>query len=59
MARDAPTALCLKCLTKQPEAPFSQRLKALRLAANLTKFELAKKAGMTNGMISLYEKGKH
>jgi transcriptional regulator with XRE-family HTH domain len=43
---DTGKALCLPCLAKQPDAPFSQRLKAFRLAAGLTKSELVARSGL-------------
>src|SRR5262245_11533584 len=51
---DRQTALCRTCLAKTPEAPFGQRLKALRLAAGLTKAELARQAGITENSICKY-----
>src|SRR5687768_8459075 len=34
---DGPTALCLPCLSRRPDAPIGVRLKACRLAAGLSK----------------------
>jgi DNA-binding XRE family transcriptional regulator len=45
--RDQDGALCLNCLAKRPDAPFGQRLKAFRLAAGLTKAQLADRAGLS------------
>jgi transcriptional regulator with XRE-family HTH domain len=45
---DQGTALCLDCLAQRPQAPFAQRLGAQRLAAGLTRAELARRAGMSN-----------
>jgi transcriptional regulator with XRE-family HTH domain len=52
---DAATALCLDCLGKRPEAPFGQRLKAYRLAAGLTKAELAVRCGLGRDAARKYE----
>jgi transcriptional regulator with XRE-family HTH domain len=54
---DAGRALCLACLARCPEAPFAQRLKSLRLAAGLTKAELADRAGLARVQVQQYEKG--
>jgi DNA-binding XRE family transcriptional regulator len=47
--------VCLPCLANRPEAPFSERLKAHRLAAGLTQAELAERAGVPVGTIGPYE----
>src|SRR5262249_37572732 len=39
LPRDQDGALCLPCLAERPDAPFSQRLKAFRLAAGMSKVE--------------------
>jgi transcriptional regulator with XRE-family HTH domain len=54
---DCGAALCLPCLRKRPGAPFAQRLRALRLAAGLTKKELARRAGLTRLVVRKYEAG--
>lgn len=54
---DADSALCLPCLKRHPEAAFADRLKAFRLAAGLTKAELAGRAGMTPAVLRNYERG--
>ena len=46
---------CLDCLARHPEATFGQRLKALRLAAGLTKIQLREAAGLSPGRIRYYE----
>lgn len=43
--RDEGVGLCLACLGKKPNATFSERLRAHRLAAGLTALELAGQAG--------------
>jgi DNA-binding XRE family transcriptional regulator len=58
LPRDAATALCLPCLARRPQAPFSQRLRAFRLAAGLTRNELARASGVAAGSISDYEEGR-
>ena len=55
--RDAATALCLDCLRGRPDAPFGQRLKSLRLAAGLSRTELAEQAGLAPGSLRAYEDG--
>jgi transcriptional regulator with XRE-family HTH domain len=55
LASDAGQALCLRCLASRPDAPLGTRLKAFRLAAGLTKAELAKQVGLTGMAIHLYE----
>jgi transcriptional regulator with XRE-family HTH domain len=50
-------ALCLKCLARHPEAPFSERLRAFRLAAGLTFSELALRASIGSPWLSAYESG--
>jgi transcriptional regulator with XRE-family HTH domain len=57
LRRDAATALCLRCLDARPEAPFAQRLKALRLAAGLSRAELAERSGLAPGSLRAYEDG--
>jgi transcriptional regulator with XRE-family HTH domain len=54
---DAKAALCLRCLGRRPGTPFGQRLKACRLAAGLTKADLARRAGFRPQMLRHYETG--
>lgn len=54
---DAGSALCLPCLARRPGAPFAQRLKACRLAAGLTKAELAARTGLAQQSVRQYESG--
>lgn len=54
---DAGSALCLPCLARRPATSFGVRLKACRLAAGLTKAELAGRAGLTQQMVRHYEGG--
>jgi transcriptional regulator with XRE-family HTH domain len=52
---DGDTALCLDCVEADPDVSFGQRLKALRLAAGLTRSELAVQSGIAPGSIRAYE----
>src|SRR5262245_4286497 len=58
LRRDAAAALCLACLHGRPDAPFAQRLKALRLAAGLSRAELATRTGLAPGSLRAYEDGR-
>jgi transcriptional regulator with XRE-family HTH domain len=55
---DAATALCLGCLRSRAEVPFAQRLKALRLAAGLSRAELAQRSSLAPGSLRAYEDGQ-
>jgi transcriptional regulator with XRE-family HTH domain len=55
---DAGRALCLPCLASRPEAPLGVRLKAFRLAAGLTKVDLARRLGLTPAAVHQYEMGR-
>jgi transcriptional regulator with XRE-family HTH domain len=57
LASDAAAALCLSCLATHPAAPFARRLKACRLAAGLTKAQLAARAGLGYEVVRNYERG--
>ncbi len=57
LARDVGKALCLACLARTPGAPFWQRLKSYRLAAGLSRAELADRAEGRRGSVSAYEDG--
>jgi DNA-binding CsgD family transcriptional regulator len=56
---DAGAALCMPCLARQPEVSFAERLKALRLAAGMTKKELADRTGLSYEMVWHYEHGTY
>jgi transcriptional regulator with XRE-family HTH domain len=58
-ARGEASALCPACLNGQPGATLGQLLVALRLAAGLTRRELARRAGMNAGMIRDYEQDRY
>jgi transcriptional regulator with XRE-family HTH domain len=58
LRRDAAGALCLDCLRARPAAPFALRLKALRLAAGLSRTELAGLCGVAAGSLRAYEDGR-
>ena len=42
--KTAQDTYCLRCLAKHPKATFGERLKAYRVAAGLTRKELARRA---------------
>jgi transcriptional regulator with XRE-family HTH domain len=47
---------CLACLAKRSEATFGERVKAYRVAAGLSRAELAKRAGVKKTLLDLYER---
>jgi transcriptional regulator with XRE-family HTH domain len=58
LRRDASDALCLACLRERPAVSFALRLKALRLAAGLSRTELAARSGVAAGSLRAYEDGQ-
>jgi transcriptional regulator with XRE-family HTH domain len=58
LRRDADGALCLSCLRARPGVSFALRLKALRLAAGLSRTELAERSGVGTGSLRAYEDGR-
>jgi transcriptional regulator with XRE-family HTH domain len=50
--------VCVGCLEKQPWLPFSQRLKSLRLAQNLSVAQLSVKCGISRAAIGTYERSQ-
>jgi transcriptional regulator with XRE-family HTH domain len=48
--------LCLACLAKAPDAPFEERLRALRLARGLIQAQLAELAGVPHQAVMDHEK---
>ena len=54
---DAGQALCLSCVARRPQLAVGLRLKAFRLAAGLTKAELADRVGVSAVTIHRYEVG--
>jgi len=54
--RGAPL-LCSACLATTPGIPFAERVRTRRLVAGLTQEELARRTGLTDQAISLYERG--
>jgi transcriptional regulator with XRE-family HTH domain len=52
---DIGSALCLDCLELHPNVSFAQRLRALRLAAGLSRTDLAVRSGIAPGSIRAYE----
>jgi transcriptional regulator with XRE-family HTH domain len=57
LASDEGQALCLTCLACCPDAGLGARLKSFRLAAGLTKTELARRLGVTAMTVHQYETG--
>ncbi len=55
---DAGETLCLPCLARFPDSPFGRRLRALRVAAGLTRGQLAGRAAMSESIIGQYERGQ-
>jgi transcriptional regulator with XRE-family HTH domain len=55
---DADSALCLDCVEAEPNLSFGQRLRALRLAAGLTRSELAEQSEIAPGSIRAYEEDR-
>jgi hypothetical protein len=55
--RDAGTTLCPICVTQDPRATFGQRLKAFRLAADLTRKQLSQLSRVDPEKIRAYEMG--
>jgi transcriptional regulator with XRE-family HTH domain len=55
---DAGETLCLQCLARCSDPPFSRTLRALRLAAGMTRGQLAGRAGMSESTIGQYERGQ-
>ena len=58
-SRTAGEALCLPCLEKCPDIPLGQRLLAFRLAANWSRTELARRAGISQNLVGYYERGRN
>jgi transcriptional regulator with XRE-family HTH domain len=51
-------ALCLPCLRRRPRATFGQRLRAYRMAAGLTRAELARRVGVSETAVHSCERDK-
>jgi hypothetical protein len=47
--------LCLRCLAGRRDATFGDRLRACRVAAGLTRLELAERSGVPAGLVARYE----
>jgi transcriptional regulator with XRE-family HTH domain len=50
--------VCARCLGQQPWLAFSERLKSLRLAQNLSVAQLSSKCGPSRAAIGTYERGQ-
>jgi DNA-binding XRE family transcriptional regulator len=55
LPRDAGRTFCVPCLDSNPQATFGQRLRAFRLAAGLTRTELAHAVGIHPRSVQDYE----
>jgi DNA-binding XRE family transcriptional regulator len=55
VSHDEGSALCLDCLELLPNVSFAQRLRSLRLAAGLSRTDLAVRSGISPGSIRAYE----
>jgi transcriptional regulator with XRE-family HTH domain len=56
--RDDGDVLCLLCISRQPDAPFGEYLKAFRLEAGLKIVDLSRKVGLRPNVITSYEHGR-
>jgi transcriptional regulator with XRE-family HTH domain len=55
LTREREAAWCRHCLDLSPQVTFGQRLRALRLASGLNRTELARRAGLSSGLVWGYE----
>src|SRR2546426_514853 len=53
---DSPGALCLRCLERTPGVTTAQRLRAYRLAAGLSRADVAWLAGLPSGAVQYAER---
>lgn len=53
--KTAQGVFCLSCLARHPQTPFRQRLRAYRVAAGMTRRELAQRAGVKVENVEYYE----
>jgi transcriptional regulator with XRE-family HTH domain len=58
LAHDAGNTFCINCLERNPQATFGHRLKTFRLAAGLTRMELAQASGTVPGSVKEYEEDR-
>jgi hypothetical protein len=56
-APDRGKALCLPCLARHPEESFAEHLRSFRIAAGLTRQELARRTRLSAGRLASYESG--
>jgi transcriptional regulator with XRE-family HTH domain len=53
-----PQLLCANCLRRCPNLAFGERLRALRLSANLSRAELGRRSNLSRALIGNYERGE-
>jgi DNA-binding XRE family transcriptional regulator len=53
-----PHVFCAACVRQHPNVSFAERLKALRLADNLSRAELSARCGLSRAVIGNYERGE-
>jgi transcriptional regulator with XRE-family HTH domain len=56
--RDDGDVLCLPCISRQPDVPFGEYLKAFRLEGGLKIVDLSRKVGLQPNVITSYEHGR-
>jgi transcriptional regulator with XRE-family HTH domain len=56
--RDDGDVLCLPCISRRPDVPFGEYLKAFRLEAGLKIVDLSRKVGLKANVITSYEHGR-
>jgi transcriptional regulator with XRE-family HTH domain len=56
--RDDGDVYCLPCISRQPDVPFGEYLKAFRLEAGLKIVDLARRVGLKPNVITSYEHGR-
>jgi transcriptional regulator with XRE-family HTH domain len=55
-AEQNPDVLCASCLSRHSGYSFGQRLRSLRLAANLSRAELSARCGLSQALLGNYER---
>jgi transcriptional regulator with XRE-family HTH domain len=56
--RDDLDVYCLRCISRKPDVPFGEYLKAFRLEAGLKIVDLARRVGLKPNVITSYEHGR-